>query len=138
MDEAIRQFRRAIQIDPRYAKAHNNLGVALLDAGPTQPAVNEFMIALAADPRNVEALVNLALVAQRENRPAEARDLLRRAVSIDPRNPGLHYNFAAVADRTGDREQAIEHYRAFLRFVDVAHTSLVPLVRNRLATLGAS
>jgi len=27
-DEAVKQFQRAITIDPRYVKAHNNLGVS--------------------------------------------------------------------------------------------------------------
>jgi Tfp pilus assembly protein PilF len=136
-DDAIQQYQRAIAIDPRYAKAHNNLGVALLRGGNLTQAAAEFRIALAQDPRDVEPLVNLALVQKASGRPVEARDLLRRAVKIDPQNAGSHYNLAVVADEGGDTATAIEHYRAFLRFGAVTHSELAARVRTRLAALGA-
>ena len=33
LGEAIKHFRQALQIDPAYVEAHNNLGVALLRGG---------------------------------------------------------------------------------------------------------
>ena len=136
MDEAMTQFQRAIAINPRASKAHNNLGVALMRTGRSEPAAAEFRVALAADPRSVEALVNLALVQKAAGRSVDARDLLQRAVNIDPRNPGSHYNLAVVADQAGDTTVAIEHYRAFLRFGSVTNADLAPQVRARLSTLG--
>ena len=103
----MKQFRQAIAIDPRYAKAHNNLGVALMRSNQLGAAALEFRAALAADGRNVESLVNLALVQKATGRTADARDLLRRAVTLDPRNAGCHYNLAVVADESGDSATAV-------------------------------
>jgi len=119
-------------------KAHNNLGVSLMQGGKLEQAGAEFRIALAADQRNVDALVNLALVERSSGRAADARSLLRRAVTLDPARPGSHYNLAVVADETGDTSLAIEHYRAFLRLGTVSFARLAPQVRARLAALGAS
>ena len=132
----MKQFQQAIALDPKYVKAHNNLGVALMRSNQLGAAALEFRVALAAEPRNVESLVNLALVEKASGRTADARDLLRRAVAIDPRNPGSHYNLAVVADESGDAPTAIEHYRAFLRFGTVAHADLAAQVRARLTALG--
>ena len=132
----MKQFRQAIAIDPRYAKAHNNLGVALMRSNQLGAAALEFRAALAADGRNVESLVNLALVQKATGRTADARDLLRRAVTLDPRNAGCHYNLAVVADESGDSATAVAHYRAFLRFGAVAQADLAAQVRARLTALG--
>ena len=137
MDDAVREFQRAIAIDPSYVKPHNNLGVVHLRLNRPEPAAAEFRVALGAEPRNVEAMVNLALVYKATGRIADARDLLQRAVTVDPRHPGSHYNLAVVADEGGDTTMAVEHYRAFLRFGTVTHSDLVVPVRARLAALGS-
>jgi len=138
VDDAVKQFQRAIAIDPRSVKAHNNLGVTLMrNSGLLDTAGSEFRVALALDPRNVESLVNLALVQKSAGRVADARLLLRRALTIDPRNAGSHYNLAVVADESGDVSTAIEHYRAFLRFGTVTHAELAGPVRARLTALGS-
>ena len=138
MDEAVREFRRAIALDPSYVKAHNNLGVAYLRARQLDDAAAELKVALGADARNIESLVNLALVQKAAGRTAEARDLLRRAVSLDPRHAGSHYNLAVVADDGGDMVTAVTHYRAFLRYGAVGYPELAARVRSRLTTLESS
>ena len=57
----MKEFVRAIAINQRYVKAHNNLGVAYLSQGRNDAAASEFRTALGIDPRNVESLVNLSL-----------------------------------------------------------------------------
>jgi Tfp pilus assembly protein PilF len=137
IDDAVKEFQQAIALDPKYVRAHNNLGVSLMASNQLERAAAEFRVALASDPRNVESIVNLALVQKAAGRGVEARDLLQRAVTIDPRSSGAHYNFAVVADEAGDAALAIEHYRAFLKFGAVAHANLVAPVRARLAILAA-
>ena len=132
----MKEFQQAIGIDPKYVRAHNNAGVALMRSGRLDEAGAEFRVALAAEPRNIESIVNLALVQKGSGRGADARDLLQHAVSLDPRNSGAHYNLAVVADESGDAAMAIEHYRAFLRLGVVAHGDLIGPVRARLAALG--
>jgi Tfp pilus assembly protein PilF len=49
----------ALEIDPRYAPAHNNLGVVYERQGKRNEAIAEYRAALAADPELKDAKRNL-------------------------------------------------------------------------------
>jgi tetratricopeptide (TPR) repeat protein len=53
-------FEMALEGDPEYGEAHNNLGVILLEEGKTEEALEHFYQALEADPLNADTLVNSA------------------------------------------------------------------------------
>src|ERR1700761_4113278 len=52
-------LRRAVELQPKSAPAHNYYGFALARNGSLNPAILEFHKALALDPRYPEALYNL-------------------------------------------------------------------------------
>ncbi len=60
---AVDIYRRGLETDPFYAPGHNNLGVLLMQAGQTIPALGEFKIAIQLQPdyglpyRNLAALL---------------------------------------------------------------------------------
>jgi tetratricopeptide (TPR) repeat protein len=60
--EAIRNFQRAISIDPHDAHARNNLGVAYLEEGKVDEAAAQFHAALQIDAHTAEAHYNLAVL----------------------------------------------------------------------------
>src|SRR5262249_15323972 len=51
VDEAIAEYRKAIEIDPKDAKAHTNLGGALLAKGRPDAALAEYQNAIEIDPK---------------------------------------------------------------------------------------
>ena len=59
LDEAIAEFRKAIELDPNYALAHYRLGAALATKGLLDEAIAEFRKAIELDPNNAMAKVNL-------------------------------------------------------------------------------
>ena len=59
-DEAIGYFKRAVQINPRFADALNNLGVAYEVKGEPNAAIASYRRALQADPNHALARKNLA------------------------------------------------------------------------------
>lgn len=61
-DEAIACFRKALILDPYYAKAHNNLGNAYYRRGLLDDAIREYRIALSLKPDYQDALDNLSVV----------------------------------------------------------------------------
>jgi tetratricopeptide (TPR) repeat protein len=75
IDAAIAHFREAVRINPRYAKAHNNLGNALLVKGNIEEAIDHFKKAIAIEPGYEMAKVNLSdasrLLNSSKGRPAE-------------------------------------------------------------------
>ena len=58
-DEAIAEHRKAIDVDPKYADAHNNLGVALAEKNNLDEAIAEYRKAIEIDPKVALAHYNL-------------------------------------------------------------------------------
>ena len=61
VEQAIYQYRLALQLKPSFALAHNNLGTALDRQGKLQDAVKEFIAALEINPFYAEVHHNLAV-----------------------------------------------------------------------------
>ena len=134
-DEALGEFRRAISIAPRYTRAHNNLGVTLLELGRVDAAAAEFRSVLALEPRNVDALVNLALAQRSAGQTSDAEASLSRALAIEPHSAAAHYNLGQQYEDTGDAVRAIEHYQAFLQYAGPEYAGRAPDVRARIVAL---
>ncbi|MBA7497165.1 Photosystem I assembly protein Ycf3 [subsurface metagenome] len=60
-DEAIAEYKRAIEINPNYAEAHGNLGVAYAAKGMYDEAIAEYKRAIGINPNYAEAHNNLAV-----------------------------------------------------------------------------
>ena len=58
-EEAMSSYRRALEIDPNHAEAHNVLGVALARAGRRDEALAHFEAAARLAPENPEYRENL-------------------------------------------------------------------------------
>lgn len=87
MPEAISEYRRALQIYPNYAEAHNNLGAILLESGRTTEAVAEYRAAVRLDPDYPDAHSNLGSALSRIlGGLSEAAAELETAVRLDPEN----------------------------------------------------
>jgi Tfp pilus assembly protein PilF len=135
VEESIREFQRALIINPQYGTARNNLGVILMSAARLDDAAVEFRRVLAQDPRSADAAVNLALVDKAGGRPERAKESLLRALTIEPDNAPAHFNLAALYEQSGENARAVEHYRSFLEHAGAEHASRTPDARARLDAL---
>jgi tetratricopeptide (TPR) repeat protein len=133
--EAIAEFRRAIQIDPAYITARNNVAVALTSAGLLAEARAELRAALDLEPRNVDVLVNMALVEKADRRPAQAIELLLRAIGIQPGHAAAHYNLGVLYEEQSSLALAYDHYGAFLRYAGPEHGALLTDVQRRITLI---
>ena len=59
--EAISHYKMAIKLNPDYAAAHNNLGVALMNKGNTSEAISHYKRAVALNPDYAQAHSNLKI-----------------------------------------------------------------------------
>jgi Flp pilus assembly protein TadD len=59
LDGAVAEYQRAIEIDPAYFWAHNNLGLVWRDEGKLDDAIAELRSATELDPKNAAAMENL-------------------------------------------------------------------------------
>ncbi len=57
-DQAISDFTKALEINPRYAYAYNNRGLTYWNKGQYDQAISDFTKALEINPRDADAYVN--------------------------------------------------------------------------------
>jgi serine/threonine-protein kinase len=95
LDEAIREYRTVIDLDPKYASAHYDLGIALTDKGQRDEAIREYCTALLYQPDSADAHCNLGHLLRdllRDlGRFEEAVAELRRGHALGSRRPGWNY-----------------------------------------------
>jgi protein O-mannosyl-transferase len=121
-DEAMEQFRIALELSPKQPIAHTNYGDALFDLGirkgfdPGQldTAREHFQTALDLEPRWMPAYVGLAKTLIREEKLAEAMKHLTRALELYPNNPPALETMGALLIRETKWSEAIEYFQKAL------------------------
>jgi tetratricopeptide (TPR) repeat protein len=93
--KAVEHYQRALELDPKLARAHNNLGSIVSSRDPAL-AIKHFEAALSVDPQYVEALGNLGNALARSGRYGDAISCYRRALEIRPDFAPARRNLAAV------------------------------------------
>jgi superkiller protein 3 len=121
-EEAIRQYRKAIEINPRYAEPHNLLGGALHAKGELDEAIREYRKAIAINPRFYQAHYNLGSSLHAKGEPGEAIKEYRKAIDINPRSARAHYNLGNALHDMGKLGEAIKEYRKAIE-IDPRHVS---------------
>jgi tetratricopeptide (TPR) repeat protein len=110
--EAIREYRLAIQDDPKNYRARYNLAVAYHDQGKKDDAAMEYLEVLKLDPDNARARVSLASIRAEQGNEAEAVALIDQAAAADPHSAFPKESLGAFFERKGDFERSLEAYRA--------------------------
>jgi Flp pilus assembly protein TadD len=114
LDEAIVQFQRALSINPRWAVAHDNLGIALSDkAGSLDGAIAEYRRAIELDRRYSQPHNNLGVAFYRQGKVVDAITEYQRSIALDPKSAIPHNNLGMALYHEGKTEEAIaEFHRA--------------------------
>jgi len=60
LDDAVKNYKKAIELNPNYSLAYNNLGVVLIKLSKTKEAINNFQKAINILPVNTKAYLNLS------------------------------------------------------------------------------
>jgi tetratricopeptide (TPR) repeat protein len=94
-----REFRRAIALNPNYAFAHDQFGMALAFQGRFQEAIAEGTRAIELDPLSPQVLIDASVPFMFQRNSEVAKRLGRRAAELDPT-----YFFAVMIDGWTDLE----------------------------------
>jgi tetratricopeptide (TPR) repeat protein len=87
-------FRQAVEVDPEFVDAHNELGASEVALGELSAALEHFQKAIDLVPEHRLALPNLSIVLAKLKRLHEAGDVARRALVVLPGEPRMHYILA--------------------------------------------
>lgn len=107
---AIPEFKKALEIDPNYARTHFHLGLAYSRKGEYGQAIAAHRKAVEIDPDYAEAHIALGLAYWRSGMLDEAISTYEKVLELDPNLNFMHYFLAALYYRKGEYSRAIEHY----------------------------
>ena len=109
-DEAVKAFKRAIELNPESAHAHDNLATVYSEQGEFLLALREYLEAIRLEPDSPTAHYNLACFLSTQGLDM-AIDQYTKAIELDPDYPDAHVNLGLCHVDRGEHELAIEAFR---------------------------
>ena len=115
LDEATREYRRAIEISDSYPQVHSNLANTLKSRGQTSEAIIEYERALVLSPAFSIPYSNLLAIYIEEKNKTKAYEVLKRAQSELGVNENTLYLAGVTYYNFKDYGRAIESFRNILK-----------------------
>ncbi len=116
LDEAVRYFEKALQLDPSYLGARYQLGRCDMRMGQTSRALERFSQVLAEKPGHIAARIDMGHALVAAGRTAEARRQFEEVIAAEPQNSRGLFGIADVAFNEGDWASAVEWAKRSLAF----------------------
>lgn len=110
LEQAIAEYTQAIELDPNYALAYYNLGVAHNDLGELEEAIADYSQVIEIDPTYAEAYNNRGHVYYQLGDYETAITDYNQALKLDPNRGEWYFNRALAYGAAGVWEQAIADY----------------------------
>jgi Flp pilus assembly protein TadD len=109
--EAMKDYEVALEIDPAYGDAHNNLGIEIAKQGNLDAAIGHFRKAISSDPRLSSAHANLGLALALQGKRDEAIAEFQESLRLQPDDAPMHLNLGDVMADQGRFKEAIGQFR---------------------------
>jgi tetratricopeptide (TPR) repeat protein len=108
-EQAIEEFQKGLELDPRNANLMNSLGVCFGVAGDLENAEKQFKKAAKTAPKEAMILYNIGLVQNIRNNPEKAVIYLRKAHAVDSDLFEVELLLGQVLSRENHPDQALPH-----------------------------
>jgi tetratricopeptide (TPR) repeat protein len=109
-DEAVEYFKKAVAVEPTYAKGYVNLGVAYSMLEEDDKALATFQEGVSVDSTSIEAWENLGITYQTMKEYTKAREAFAKVVELDPEYVGGKLALADMYFNEGNYQKALEFY----------------------------
>ena len=112
---AITDYSEAIRLNPNYANAYNNRGLARAELGDKQKAIGDYNEAIRLNPNLVLAYYNRGSARAELGDKQGAIGDYDQALRIDPKYANAYNNRGLARAELGDKQKAIDDYNQALR-----------------------
>jgi Flp pilus assembly protein TadD len=112
-DDAIPQFRQALEINPYYHLVHVNLGRALVGAGKIGDGIAEYQKAIDFYPESGDLRDSLGSAFEEQGNFSEAMEQFKTAIQIDPNSAEAHNDLGLAVMTSRGSGQAADAEREF-------------------------
>ena len=116
IQEAMENYRRALEINPNYEDARNNLGFALAGLKKPAEAIVQYDMALRIRPEHVEVHNNLGNALSEIGKVDEAIQHYRFVLERKPDHADAHNNLGIALAMQGKLDEAIPHFQAAVKY----------------------
>jgi len=111
LDRAIEDYKKAIELNQKFADSYNNRGAAYCELNQHARAIEDFNKAIAMNRNFAMAYNNRGLAYHRLNRHKKAIKDFNRAIELNPNYAESYNNRGVVFHELDQYESAIEDYR---------------------------
>ena len=113
--EAILIYNRVLELDPKHAAAHINLGTLFYNRSDYVRAEKHYRAAIEIDSRYALAYFDLGNVLDETGRVPEAIKTYQTALSLAPTYADAHYNLALAYEKSKQPRKALAHWKAYIK-----------------------
>jgi tetratricopeptide (TPR) repeat protein len=96
IDDAIKQFKKAIEFDPGYADAYNNLAMTYMKIGNFKDAIKTYEEVINRNGQYTDTFNNYGLALLMDERIADAQEQFKHALRLNRDYLEAHYNMALM------------------------------------------
>jgi tetratricopeptide (TPR) repeat protein len=114
-DEKIKLYTQAIRLNPEYAEAYNNRGIARNGAGDLKGAIQDYDQAIRLKPEMGMSYNNRGVIRYNKGDLEGALRDYEQAIRINPKDDVAHFNRGLIRQDKGDKEGAIEDWSITIR-----------------------
>lgn len=113
--EAVGQFSQALSLNPDYAPAYSNRGVAYVNLGQYQMAVEDYSQAIRLKPDYAIAYNNRGIAYASLNQHEKSIEDYKKATTFKPEYANAYFNWGLAHASLKQYQQAIEKYNEAIR-----------------------
>jgi tetratricopeptide (TPR) repeat protein len=114
-DQAIQYYKEAMELDPKFAWPHNNLGNVFDDQGKHEKAEFEYKKAIELDPKDADPHNGLGNVYETQGKQEEAESEYKKSIELDPKDAYPHNGLGCLYSGQGKLKAAKEKYEKALQ-----------------------
>ncbi len=115
LDEAIAQYRKALEIKPDDVNSLNNMAIVFVGRGQFGEAITHYREALKIDPHSAQLRYNMGYALACQGRLEEAVPQYQKALELDPRCAIAHHKYGIILAHWGRYAEALAQYRSALK-----------------------